>query len=215
VGYDPEISKVFDLTTGTLVGDQKAGDTPMKCPFGDGGTVWKLSAGTFPESGCTVTKCTVGSLGGPYCGAGGSGGSGGTGGAPGGSDGGNTCACNGGSMSLDCFCSAYGGIYGCVAALATFKSSGSAYSTIEEFADCNLAVVTTTSSAGKQLSVYDRTTGTLVGRRLYSDMAERCPFDGRDTGSWTISAGRFPESSCKQTSCTEGTMPILTPCPRS
>lgn len=161
VGFDPEVSKVFDLTTGTLLGDEKAGDTPMRCPFGDGGTVWKLRAGTFPGSGCKVTKSTVGSLGGPYCGSGGSGGSGssgtggsgGSGGAPGGSDGGiSTCSCNGGTMSLDCFCSAYGASYGCVSALATFKSGSSAYSTIEEFADCNLAVVTITTSAGKQLS---------------------------------------------------------------
>jgi len=67
VGYDPEISRVFDLRTGALVGDEKAGDVPMNCPFGDGSTVSKLSAGVFPGSDCKVTKCTVGPVGGPYC----------------------------------------------------------------------------------------------------------------------------------------------------
>jgi len=79
VGYDPEISKVFDLTTVALVGDEKAGDIPLTCPFGDSGTVSKLSGGTFPGGGCKVTKCTVGPGGGPYCGSEGSGGSGGGG----------------------------------------------------------------------------------------------------------------------------------------
>lgn len=75
-------------------------------------------------------------------------------------------------MSLDCFRSVYGAMHGCVAALATFQSSGgSPYSTIEGFADCGLTVVTTTSSFGKQLSVYDHGSGGLVGRRLYSDIA--------------------------------------------
>jgi hypothetical protein len=75
-------------------------------------------------------------------------------------------------------------------------------------------VVTNATSFGMQRSVYDRPTGTLVGRRYYSDIIERCPFDGTDTGSRTISAGRFPESSCQRTSCIEGTQMITFPCPR-
>jgi hypothetical protein len=100
-GYDPEVYRVFDLTTGALVGDQRAGDVPMNCPFGDAGTVGKLSAGRFPNADCKVTKCTVGPVGGAYCETGGTvgshldadpirGGSSGTGGTGGvvGSDGG-------------------------------------------------------------------------------------------------------------------------------
>jgi hypothetical protein len=233
-GYDPEVYKVFDLTTGALVGDQQASDVPLKCPFGDAGTVGKLSAGRFPDADCKVTKCTVGPLGGPYCGTGGSGGSrpdgpvaggttgsggsGGSGGAGGvvGSDGGaSTCSCNGSSTTLDCFCSAGGIPYGCERNLSAFTSPGGrSYSTIEEFAECNLVVVTNVSSFGMQLSVYDRPTGQLVGRRYYSDVNERCPFDGTDTGSRSISAGRFPDSSCRQTSCIEGTEMITFHCPR-
>jgi hypothetical protein len=226
-GYDPEVSKVFDLTTGALVGDETAGDVPIRCPFGDGGTVGKLSAGRFPDASCKVTKCTVGPVGGPYCGTGGTGGSPGSGGAggnpgvggstgSGGSrDGGNSsCSCSG--MTLDCFCGVSSIGYDCVRTLSTFTSSGgSSYATLEEFADCNLVVVTTNISAGMQLAVYDRSSGQLVGRRYYSDVIERCPFDGTDTGSRAISAGQFPEASCKQTSCIEGSQMITIPCPRS
>jgi|GEM_PF-5515411 len=231
-GLDPEISKVFDLTTGALVGDQMASDTPMNCPFGDSGTIGGLSAGRFPDATCTVSQCTVGPVGGAYCGTGGTGGSrldgpvaggssgsggaGGSGGVTGTSDAqASSCACNGSSMSLDCFCSVGGILYPCEPALSTFASpGGSPYSTLEEFADCDLVVVTTVGSVGTQMSVYENSSGNLVGRRFYSDSIERCPFDGTDTGSRVISAGRFPDPSCVQTSCTEGTQMIIVPCPR-
>ena len=81
---------------------------------------------------------------------------------------------------------------GCTRTLSTFTApGGSACSTIEEFADCNLVVVTTNGSSGMQDSVYDRSTGALVGRRIYSDVIEKCPFDGSDTGSHEISGGQL------------------------
>jgi len=235
LGYDPEIHKVFDMTTGALVGDQMASDAPMKCPFDDSGTIGGLSAGRFPDASCKLTGCTVGPVGGGHCGAGGTGGSsldgpvaggssgsggsggaGGAGGVIGNSDAqASTCSCDGGSMTLDCFCSAGGVPYGCEGSLSTFTSpGGSPYSTIEEFADCDLVVVTNVTSFGMQRSVYEQSSGELVGRRYYSDSNERCPFDGTDTGARVISAGRYPDSSCKQTSCIEGTQMITFPCPR-
>jgi hypothetical protein len=113
------------------------------------------------------------------------------------------------------FCNADDIPYSCERSLSTFTSpGGSSYSTLKEYADCDLALVTNVTSWGTQQSVYERSTGELVGRRYSSDSKLRCPFDGTDLGSMAISAGRFPESSCQLTSCIEGTAMIVTPCPR-
>ena len=137
--------------------------------------------------------------------SGGAGGSGGSWSDPGG------CSCAGGRTTLECFCKAYA----CTETLASYApdaGAGLAYSTLEEYADCNLVVVTIMGSIASQPYVFDRTTGRLVGRKLNSDVAEKCPFGGESAG-YTLTAGQFPDSTCVRTKCVQGTLPGIGTCP--
>jgi hypothetical protein len=79
---------------------------------------------------------------------------------------------------------------------------GSNIAAIQEYANCNLVVVTTTiMNVAYPQHVYDRTTGLLVGEKKVSDIPTPCPF-GADAGSfWSLSAGRFPDSTCVRSKC--------------
>jgi len=216
IGADPALDHAFDMVTGRLVGEQRGSDVPSRCPFDDASTYHSLSAGQFPAPTCRVSACVA--SGSPFasCGNLGSGGStGGTGGAggAGGSggtmlDGGGSCTCASGETTLDCFCSTYD----CPTSLTAFTEGARAYSLLEEYAECNLVVVSTMLGISPDTFVFDRTTGGLVGERINADSVERCPFGG-DAGFRMLSAGTFPASSCVRTRCEQGSLPSLRSCP--
>lgn len=137
---------------------------------------------------------------------------GGTGGGPGSDGGANACACAGGKTTFDCLCS----VVSCTMTLASFvpdAGSGSGYSTLEEYASCNLVVLSIAASISGGQYVFDRTTGALVGRSLESDVLARCPFGDDSSAYRTLSAGRFPDSTCVRSRCQQGSLPAVRTCP--
>jgi hypothetical protein len=75
---------------------------------------------------------------------------------------------------------------------------------LEEYASCNLVVVTVGPVSSPSTNVFDRTTGQLVGEILNVDVAMNCPF-GPDAGSFvTLAAGQFPDTTCVRSRCIGG-----------
>jgi hypothetical protein len=114
------------------------------------------------------------------------------------------CSCATGTTSWECYCTAYANA--CATNLAAYwpdAGIGSNIAAIQEYANCNLIVVTTTiMNIAYRQHVYDRTTGLLVGDQTGSDTPTACPF-GADAGSsfLSLSAGRFPDSTCVRSKC--------------
>jgi|GEM_PF-5743904 len=140
-----------------------------------------------------------------------------TGGAGGGSsviDGGSTtgCSCAGGTTTFDCFC----GVHSCARTLSSFTAdagAGGGYSTLEEYGNCNLVVVTVATGLAGGVYVFDRTTGRLVGERYESDVPDACPFDPDASSYRTLSAGQFPDATCVRSECLNGIFPAISACP--
>ena len=112
-----------------------------------------------------------------------------------------SCSCATGTTSWDCYCMAYASA--CATNLGAYYSDagiGSSVVAIQEYANCNLVVITTFDSSYAFLRhVYDQTTGLPVGDQTGSDTPTACPF-GAGT-FWTLSAGRFPDSTCVRSKC--------------
>jgi hypothetical protein len=196
------------------------GSNPRTGGAASGGAVSATSSGgTRAGTGGAASGGSV-STGGTRAGTGGTVGTGGATGttASGGTtgtaiDGGTTeCSCAGGQTTWDCLCT----ITSCSLTLSTFTTdagAGGNYSTLEEYASCNLVVVRIATSMSGRKYVFDRTTGVLVGRTIESDVLEPCPF-GPDGGSYrTLSAGQFPDSTCVRSQCINGALPAISPCP--
>ena len=179
----------------------------------DGGGV---ATGGGPGTGGSRASGGAGGSGGVATSGGpGTGGTRASGGAGGGGvsgvDAGGACSCAGGETTLECFCKAYP----CTDTLASYAPDGGAglaYTILEEYADCNLVVVSIMDMIALQPYVFDRTTGRLVGRKFVSDIAESCRFGGESAG-YTLTAGQFPASTCVRTKCVKGTLPGVGSCP--
>jgi hypothetical protein len=141
-----------------------------------------------------------------------SGGSTGAGGA-GVDAGGTACSCAQGTTSWDCYCSAYD----CTRTLDYYRPDGGTGPWViatEEYADCNLAVITTRMGSDFPLRhVFDLTTGRLVGDETGTDYPTKCPF-GPDGGSFNkLGAGILrPDSTCVRSKCTGGSSLTGTVC---
>jgi hypothetical protein len=122
------------------------------------------------------------------------------------------CSCPGGITTFECFCR----IHSCTSTLSDYTADagvGGGYSTLEEYADCNLVVVTVATSLAGGAYVFDRTTGRLVGARYDSDVRDACPFAPDGSAYYTLSAGQFPDPSCVRTRCSNGIYPAIQACP--
>ena len=163
------------------------------------------SGGVFGFGGALITGGRPGSGGIPSSGGAGGGGSGIDGAVAG------ECNCAGGQTTLDCFCKAYN----CNLTLSSFggDAGGDGYALREEYANCGLVVITSMSVMSPAVYVFDLTTGRLVGEEYMSDVAEPCRFGG-DARSYTLSAGRFPDSTCIRSKCSSnGNISGLRSCP--
>ena len=181
---------------------------------GDGGVMssggMATASGGVASGGVMSSGGTSSAAGGVATGGTGTGGAISTGGTAGTGDAGvdvagtaPSCSCATGTTSWDCYCMAYASA--CATNLGAYYSDagiGSNIAAIQEYANCNLVVVTTTiMNVAYPQHVYDRTTGLLVGEKKVSDIPTPCPF-GADAGSfWSLSAGRFPDSTCVRSKC--------------
>ena len=117
-------------------------------------------------------------------------------------DGGCTCdpgdgGFDGAELSLPCFCSRENDLCrGYDAELANCFGGLPAYSRLEEYADCNLAVIRSGGVFGGSSYVYNYTTHELVGARIDSDAPIFTCGNARVFGYY---AGTFPAPSCVQT----------------
>jgi hypothetical protein len=163
---------------------------------GTGGTL--ATGGTVGAGGAHPTGGTVGT-GGTLA----TGGAGGTGVDSGSS---NSCTCTAARTTLECFCAKYS----CPERLGYFLPGGGAagvYGTMEEYADCDLVLVTTPTGHAPDRYVFGRSTQRLVGARYSSDVIEACPWDP-DAGAFRVlTAGQFPESTCVRSACQKGILP--------
>jgi hypothetical protein len=169
-----------------------------------------VADGAVGTGGTVTTGATGGTIGtGGTRATGGTSGTGGTGvdsGTP------NGCTCTGGSTTLECFCAKFG----CPQSLFSFSpdaGASQAFSTWEEYADCNLVLITKPPGIGPDRYVFERSTGRLVGARYGADVPEACPWD-RDAGSFRVlTAGQFPQSTCVRSKCEKGTLPdVMSTC---
>ena len=171
-----------------------------------GGT--SSAAGGATSGGAMSSGGTSSAAGGVATGGTGTGGAISTGGTAGTGDAGvdvagtaPSCSCATGTTSWDCYCMAYASA--CATNLGAYYSDagiGSSVVAIQEYANCNLVVITTFDSSYAFLRhVYDQTTGLPVGDQTGSDTPTACPF-GAGT-FWTLSAGRFPDSTCVRSKC--------------
>lgn len=185
-----------------------AGGATSGGAMSSGGT--SSAAGGAASGGAMSSGGTSSAAGGVATGGTGTGGAISTGGTAGTGDAGvdvagtaPSCSCATGTTSWDCYCMAYASA--CATNLGAYYSDagiGSSVVAIQEYANCNLVVVTTTiMNVAYPQHVYDRTTGLLVGEKKVSDIPTPCPF-GADAGSfWSLSAGRFPDSTCVRSKC--------------
>jgi hypothetical protein len=117
-------------------------------------------------------------------------------------DGGCTCdpgdgGFNGAELSLHCFCSRENDVCrGYDAALADCFGALPDYSRLEEYADCNLAVIKNDGGFSGTSYVYDYTTHELVGASIGSDAPSFACGAARVFGFY---AGSFPAPSCVRT----------------
>jgi hypothetical protein len=121
---------------------------------------------------------------------------GGTGGSSSSSGRSNDPSCQCVGTAIECLCFNQG--YYCKPNVSDFTSGATQYNTLVEYADCNVTVVETGGSSGREILIYDRATGTLVGRKHFSDIIEPC------TGSRVLGGGKWPDSTCTKSKCTEG-----------
>ena len=168
------------------------------------------SGGSMPSGGATGTGGTTAGSG--NGGTTGSGGTTGTGGAR--VDAGGTgCSCAQGTTSWDCYCRAYD----CTRTLDYYRPDGGTGPWViatEEYAGCNLAVITTRMGSDYPLRhVFDLTTHRLVGEETGTDSPTQCPFEP-DGGSFSkLSAGILrPDSTCVRSKCTGGSSMTGTIC---
>src|SRR6185503_512851 len=104
---------------------------------------------------------------------------------------------NGGGLSLACFCSRENDLCrGYDATLADCFGALPEFSRLEEYADCNLAVVKNGWGLGGTSYVYDYTTHALVGASIVSDSPS---FTCGAAQVFGYRAGSFPGPSCVQT----------------
>jgi len=179
---------------------------------GDGGVMssggMATASGGVASGGVMSSGGTSSAAGGVATGGTGTGGAISTGGTAGTGDAGvdvagtaPSCSCATGTTSWDCYCMAYASA--CATNLGAYYSDagiGSSVVAIQEYANCNLVVITTFDSSYAFLRhVYDQTTGLPVGDQTGSDTPTACPF-GAGT-FWTLSAGRFPDSTCVRSKC--------------
>jgi hypothetical protein len=179
---------------------------------GDGGVMssggMATASGGVASGGVMSSGGTSSAAGGVATGGTGTGGAISTGGTAGTGDAGVDvagtapgCSCVEGTTSWDCYCMAYASA--CATNLGAYYSDagiGSSVVAIQEYANCNLVVITTFDSSYAFLRhVYDRPTGLPVGDQTGSDTPTACPF-GAGT-FWTLSAGRFPDSTCVRSKC--------------
>jgi hypothetical protein len=134
-------------------------------------------------------------------------------------DGGEQCLCSDGSgpsqVPWSCFCS----VESCTRTLADFVSAGDGGKSVNpgehtvlvlEYASCNLVLVqakTYSDYVPNSEYVFDRTTGAMVGAKVWLDDREHsCPF-ASDGGSWIFGyqSGIYPvPSTCQATECLPG-----------
>lgn len=194
----------------TSAGGARGGSGGTAASGGELASGGRVGSGGSPSSGGIVGFGGAPTTGGRP-GSGGIPSSGGAGGSGLGIDGAvaGECNCAGGQTTLDCFCKAYN----CNITLSSFgaDAGGDGYALREEYANCGLVVITTASSMVPAVYVFDLTTGRLVGEEYMSDVAEPCRFGG-DEHSYTLSAGRFPDSDCVRSKCSYGNNPSFRYC---
>jgi hypothetical protein len=199
--------------SGACSGGSVAGGTSGTSGTGAGGST---TTGTGRRNtGGTAAGGSGGSGTGGVVGSGGLGAGGAL--ATGGSSGGDagavtTCSCAGGKTTLECFCR----VFSCDRTLASFTvdaGTSSAFSTLEEYADCDLVVVTVMNSIAPWVYVFNRSTGQLVGEQYNTDAAEPCRFGGDSGAYYSLSGGLFPDATCVRSRCTMGSLPGLKSCP--
>jgi hypothetical protein len=129
------------------------------------------------------------------------GGSGGSGGAGGPRSDARGCTCGDGTLTWDCYCSAFD----CNPTLGSYADLNltSGLAGYEEFAGCNLAIVHIKEMMGPWVRhVFDLTSGRLVGDETGSDVGFSCPFALDSLGYSKLGAGVLaPDPSCVRSTC--------------
>jgi len=184
--------RVYDARTHELVGAMRANDYGLtRC---EGTPVNGIQSGVIPGPECEVAdqwfSCTTGDAGDPGDAA----------------DAGCTCTTSeedawwqrSGQMSLPCYCSRFRfgqcPTYEQAFGECPIPNEISAMR-LDEYADCNLTVITQRGAYYGQTSLFDYTTHALVGADSYSDVGSAC---GTSNVS-TFRAGVALDSSCVRT----------------
>jgi hypothetical protein len=108
---------------------------------------------------------------------------------------------NGATVSLACFCDGtFGSCPGYDAELANCSGTFPGMARLEEYAGCNLAVISSPGGYTGRQYVYDLATHQIVGARRWSDVAELTCGTGHAFG---YNAGVFPAASCERTKVVE------------